>query len=107
MQPLKSVSELTNAIDQAVFEFEELSICVEEDLEDELYDYAEEFRNMAKSLQSLQNRLEGESDFSDVRGLDFMQRARQLRPIIPFFSLVELVDAACRNGVKESCVDVG
>ena len=107
MQPLKSVSELTNAIDQAVFEFEELSICAEEDLEDELYDYAEEFCNMAKSLQSLRKRLEGESDFSDARGLDFMQRARQLRPIIPFFSLIELVDTACRNGVKESDVNVG
>ena len=107
MQPLKSVSELTYAIDQAVFEFEELSICAEDDLEDELYDYADEFRNMAKSLQSLRNRLEGEVDFSDDRGLDFMQRARQLQPIIPFYSLIELVDAACRNGVKESSADVG
>ena len=107
MQPLKSVSELTYAIDQAVFEFEELSICAEDDLEDELYDYADEFRNMAKSLQSLRNRLEGEVDFSDDRGLDFMQRARQLQPIIPFYSLIELVDAACRNGVKVSSADVG
>ena len=86
-------------IDQAIFEFKELAICSVEDLEDELYDYATEFEAMAKSLEELKEQLTTEGENVLGKGLNFMQRAIQLRQIIPFFSLIESIDNACRQGV--------
>lgn len=86
-------------IDQAVFEFKELAICSVEDLEDELYDYAAEFEAMAKSLEELKEQLSTEGESVLGKGLKFMQRAIQLRQIIPFFNLIEVIDNACRQGV--------
>ena len=86
-------------IDQAVFEFKELAVCAVEDLEDELHDYAAEFEAMAKSLEELREQLSTESENVLGKGLKFMQRATQLRQIIPFFNLIEVIDSACRQGV--------
>ena len=86
-------------MDQAVFEFKELAICSVEDLEDELYDYAAEFEAMAKSLEELREQLATEGENVLGKGLKFMQRAIQLRQIIPFFKLIETIDNACRRGV--------
>ncbi len=107
MQPLGTVAELVRAVDQAGFEFEELAICAEDDLEDELHDYAEEFKEMAKAMYQLRHQLEGQTEFVSHRGVTFMGRARALRAIIPFFRLIEAIDAACRNGVSERGADVG
>ena len=86
-------------MDQAVFEFKELAVCSVDDLEDELYDYAAEFEAMAKSLEELKEQLATEGENALGKGLKFMQRAIQLRQIIPFFNLIETIDSACRRGV--------
>ena len=86
-------------MDQAVFEFKELAVCSVDDLEDELYDYAAEFEAMAKSLEELKEQLATEGENVLGKGLKFMQRAIQLRQIIPFFNLIETIDNACRHGV--------
>ena len=86
-------------MDQAVFEFKELAVCSVDDLEDELYDYANEFEAMAKSLEELKEQLATEGENVLGKGLKFMQRAIQLRQIIPFFNLIETIDNACRHGV--------
>ena len=86
-------------IDQAVFEFKELAVCAVEDLEDELHDYSAEFEAMAKSLEELKEQLSIEGENVLGKGLKFMQRAIQLRQIIPFFNLIEVIDNACRQGV--------
>ena len=101
MRPLRTLSELNEAIDQAIFEFNDLSICTQEDLEEELYDYLNVFNAMAEALKMLKSDLNGRSEYTDSRGLVFMNRAVQLRFAIPFFSLIEAIDSACRQGVRD------
>ena len=102
----KTVTELANLIEQAAFEFEELSVCVEEDIDDEQHDYAFEFEAMARALMTLKSQIEDKAAYVDSNGLVFMERARQLRPIIPFFQLVNAIDSACRRGVVEKSANV-
>lgn len=99
MHQPKNIEELALLMDQAVFEFKELAVCSVDDLEDELYDYATEFEAMAKSLEELKEQLATEGENVLGKGLKFMQRAIQLRQIIPFFNLIETIDIACRHGV--------
>ena len=101
MVTLNSVDALTKLIAEAIFEFDELAICAEEDLDDELHDFAPEFRAMGSSLKNLHKRVCGRVEFIDRRGLDFMRRARQIRYLIPFFSLIQAIDIACKKGVSE------
>ncbi len=102
MHPLRSITELKGAVEQAIFEFEELSVCVQEDLDDELYDYASTFQAMAQKLRPLLDELNDRVEYADQQGLAIMPQVMQLRTIIPFFSLIEAIDAACRQGVRGS-----
>ncbi len=100
MNPLRSVAQLKDAVGQAIFEFEELSLCVQEDLDDELYDYSGTFQAMAAELSRLLEELNECDEYSDREGLGIMPRVTQLRSIIPFYALVRSIDSACRLGVR-------
>ena len=97
-----NIIELYNAIDEVIFEFEELIICADEDIDDELHDYISEFEEMANSFRKLLEEIEGLTEYSNPHGLAIMQRSRQLRSIIPFYQLINSIDAACRQGVRKA-----
>lgn len=94
-----TVSELADLVDEVASEFADLARCSEEDIEDELHDYAFEFDGMAQDLRRLRGELTGADAFCQRDGLRFMHRARTLRALIPFYHLVEIIDGACRAGV--------
>ncbi len=81
-------------LDQAIFEFEELSLCIQEDLDDELYGHASVFEAMVKTLQVLLKDLQGRGEFSDRIELQIIPQVNQLHLIIPFCLLVAAIDSA-------------
>ncbi len=95
-----NIIELYNAIHEAIFEFEELIICANEDIDDELHDYISEFEQMAESLRKLSDEIEYTTEYSNPQGLAIMRRSRQLRSILPFYQLLNSIDIACRQGVR-------
>ncbi len=100
MLPPTNIKALADMIEQAIFEFDELATCAKEDLDDEMYDFAPEFRAMSRSLSALHHQVIGKVAFVDSRGLAFMRRAQQIRFVIPFFGLIQAIDEACRKGVS-------
>ena len=101
MEPVRSLVQLSEAVEQAIFEFEDLARCVQEDLDDELHDFADEFESMTQQLKQLQSELTGRLEYANSRGLAFMPRVHQLRTVIPFYLLIKTIDTACRQGVRD------
>ena len=88
-------------LEQAVFEIEKLSLCAQEDQDDELYDHSSVFNAMAKSLQVLLKDLQGRREYSDRERLQIMPQVNQMRSVIPIYPLIAAIDSACRQGVRK------
>ena len=101
MHPSKSISELIRAADQAGFEADKVAVFAEDDLEENLHDHAEAFYRMADAMKQLNQTSDGRTQFVSERVLELTSRARLLRPIIPFYGLIEASDTICPRGVSK------
>jgi len=102
MRQPTSINELRDTVDQAVFEFASLAVCVQEDIDNELCDYSREFEEMSRSLTELKESLASTDEYQNANGLAIMRRATQLRTIIPFYSMIVSLDKACKDGVTRA-----
>ena len=103
MYPATTVSEYVDLLDQAIYELSDLAVCAEEDLDDELTDFVPIFEAMRASLMTLREELATHCKFAG-RGqdLEIMPRVQQLRPFIPFYSLLAAINKIYRCGLAES-----
>lgn len=95
-----TVAEFLDLLDQAIFETDELGVCAEEDLDDELSDLSDMFAGISHSLRALKAQVEGgEHQFANDRDLVFMRLAHTYRHVIPFYPLFDALNRAHRNGL--------
>lgn len=86
-------------VDQAIFEMDELAICAEEDLDDEMVDLVQPFRSISHRLRQLHEQVEqGKHQFADGNDLPFMPLVRTYRHVIPIYQLFDLLNQAHRRG---------
>ncbi len=99
MRPPQTVAEFLDLVDQAIFEMDELAICAEEDLDDEMADLAQPFASISHRLRQLHQQVEqGKHQFADGNDLPFMPLVRTYRHVIPIYQLFTLLNQAHRRG---------
>ena len=97
-----TVSEYVHLLDQAIDEFGDLSVCAEQDLDDELADFVPQFDALRASLMKRRGELAAQSEFvGRGRDLKIMSRVQRLRPIIPFYSLLAAINTIHRHGLDK------
>jgi hypothetical protein len=99
VRPPQTVAEFLNLVDEAIFEMDELAICAEEDLDDEMTDLVQPFRSISHELRRLHEQVkQGKHQFADGNDLPVMPLVRRYRHVIPIYQLLDLLNQAHRQG---------
>ncbi len=100
MRPPPTVAEFLDLADQAIFEMDELAVCAEEDMDDEMADLVQTFRALSHQLRQLHDRVDrGTHQFADGEDLPFMGLVRRYRRVIPIYQIFDLLNQAHRQGI--------
>lgn len=92
--------EFVALVDEAIFEFEELLACAEDEGEvQELGDRVAEYREIAGALRRLKSSIvSGTYESGNQDDLEFMAVARAHKGVIPCYGLLEALNLAHKRG---------
>ncbi|MDH3640035.1 MAG: hypothetical protein OES09_16460 [Gammaproteobacteria bacterium] len=100
MRTPQTEAEFLDLVGQAIFETEELVVCVTEDLDDETADLSATFAGLAHGLRTLEQDVRRATHcFANGRDLRVMGLAHTYRHVIPFYGLLDALNRAHRQGV--------
>ncbi len=83
-----NIPEFLKLLDEAIFELEEMVLCVDEEMDDELGDLAPHCQQIADYLKSLKQDIGNGTHRFAEKELEYVPLVRRLRQVLPFYALL-------------------
>ena len=100
---LQSFDEFVDLVDQAIFEIDEILLCVDDEGDEdwEFSDLLPVYERLSLELKALHQHLVARThEFGNDTDLSFMPLARQWRERIPFMPMLEALNQSHRRGLR-------